>query len=589
MSSDKPANRRNKFKKAEPAAAEVVVAPTAAPAVQAAVAGPSTAPLSAATSTTSLASAATTASTDAEVAAAAAALAATVLPSAAAMQLAPNKGAGTVGRPIQLDVNYLALSLNKLVPNIYHYDVTIEPNMPKRFMPHVFEAFRAKNFPKMFIAFDGQKNAYAPAQLKLADIKERKITYQSEDESRAGVYMVNMKEVKDGRIETKSLQTYQNTRQFDAPARVLQALEIVLKSVFLKVKGVGVGRAFYRPLLENNRPVDLGDYYDLWTGLFQSTVLGSQPYLNVDIAHKAFPRAIPLVDLLRDMRCDPARGLDMRTMEALRNQLRGLRICFVRPNAPDSLRSYRFLDLGETAAKHQFADDTGKRMTVQAYFLAKHKLALKFPMLPCVRTNPADKGIHLPMEFCSVAANQAVMKKCTEMQTRNMIKQAATSTDVRRSKIMNLLREIRHNESPTLQQFGVGVAADFTTVKARVLNAPTLEYADKRQVQPRLGVWNPAGSFLYPVQLNNWALLILDQRANERMVYDLASNVSVDQDAFVGLFRCCSVATICIHCMSFILPEHQICMRINRNKHLLEAKAFPSLPGSNLTLLYKHK
>lgn len=163
---------------------------------------------------------------------------------------------------------------------------------------------------------------------------------------------------------------------------------------------------------------------------------------------------------------------------------------------------------------------------LQAYFQSKYKLQLKFPNLPCIRTLPAEKNINLPMEFCSLAANQAVMKRCTEMQTRNMIKQAATSTDVRRGKIMTLLRDIRHNESPVLQQFGVSLAADFTTVKARVLSAPTLEYAGKKQVQPRLGVWNPAGTFLYPVQLNNWAVLIMDQRANERSVYELADNVS---------------------------------------------------------------
>lgn len=298
--------------------------------------------------------------------------------------------------------------------------------------------------------------------------------------------------------------------------------------MFLKVKGVSVGRAFYRPLIENNRAYDLGDYYDLWTGLFQSTVLGSIPYLNVDIAHKAFPRPVPLLDLMRDQRIDPARVPDMRAMEFLRTQLRGLRVRYERPNAPESLKNYKFLDFGDPPSKHMFKDDQqgGKMVSVQQYFLAKYKCVLKYPHLPCVRTNPAEKGVHLPMEFCGIASNQAVMKKCTEMQTRNMIKQAATSTDVRRSKIMNLLREIKHNDSPTLQQFGIGVGGEFATVKARVLEPPTLEYANKRVVRPMRGVWNPAGEFVYPTQLKNWAVLILDQRANERAVYELVGNVS---------------------------------------------------------------
>lgn len=451
-----------------------------------------------------------------------------LLPTAAAIPLAPNKGAGTCGRPIKLDVNYLALNLNKLVPFVYHYDVTIEPNMPKRYMPKVFEQFRRTNFPKVFIAFDGQKSAFAPQLLKLEAITERKIMYQADGEVRSRAYMVNMKAVKESsKIDTKSLLTYQNSRQFDGPARALQAVEIVLKSVFLHVKGVGCGRAFYRPLLDNNnRRSDLGDFYDMWTGLFQSTVLGQIPYLNVDIAHKAFPRPMAILDILRDMRADPARGLQQYEVQNLKDHLKGLRIVFQRPNAPESTKSYKFGDLGDSASQYKFKDDeVGQLVTVQAYFLRKHKMALKFPQLPCVRTHPLDKNIYLPLEMCSVADNQAVMKKCTENQTRAMIKQAATSTDVRRGKIMALLKEIKHNDSPTLQQFGIGVDGNFASINARVLNPPTLEYANKKQVKPVRGVWNPAGEFLFPMQLPNWSILILEERTNERAVHEFIAQV----------------------------------------------------------------
>lgn len=118
------------------------------------------------------------------------------------------------------------------------------------------------------------------------------------------------------------------------------------------------------------------------------------------------------------------------------------------------------------------------------------------------------------------------MRKCTEMQTRNMIKVAATSTDVRRKKIMDLLRKINHNACPTLQQFGVNVASEFATIAARVLNPPQLEYAQKKTVVPNKGVWNASGYFLFPVSLAKWAVLTLDQRAHENDVRTFVERVS---------------------------------------------------------------
>lgn len=130
------------------------------------------------------------------------------IPTSAEMTVTPFKGAGTCGRKIQLDTNYLELNIDKLVPSIYHYDVNIEPNMPKRFMPLVFEKFRRANFPTTFIAFDGQKNAYAPKMLNLNDIKERKVMHQDEESAAPRAYMVGMKEVKTSNpIDMKALQT----------------------------------------------------------------------------------------------------------------------------------------------------------------------------------------------------------------------------------------------------------------------------------------------------------------------------------------------------------------------------------------------
>lgn len=62
-----------------------------------------------------------------------------------------------------------------------------------------------------------------------------------------------------------------------------------------------------------------------------------------------------------------------------------------------------------------------------------------------------------------------INKKCTENQTRAIIRTAATSTDLRKQKIMDLLGQIAHNRSPVIRGFGLGIDADFVKVPARQL------------------------------------------------------------------------------------------------------------------------
>lgn len=108
---------------------------------------------------------------------------------------------------MKIDVNYLLLNLQKLVATCYHYDINIEPNMPKRFMPFVFEEFRRKNFPQTFLAFDGQKNAISPVVLKIDNV-ERQVIIPDPDNATPRTYMVAIKQVKDtSAIDLKVLST----------------------------------------------------------------------------------------------------------------------------------------------------------------------------------------------------------------------------------------------------------------------------------------------------------------------------------------------------------------------------------------------
>lgn len=87
---------------------------------------------------------------------------------------------------------------------MYQYDVTIEPNLPKRMLPHIFEKYRQNNFKNTFVAFDGQKIAVSPKVLKINDSIARE-TKVLDENGRERVYMVTIKEARDSAIDFSSL------------------------------------------------------------------------------------------------------------------------------------------------------------------------------------------------------------------------------------------------------------------------------------------------------------------------------------------------------------------------------------------------
>lgn len=153
----------------------------------------------------------------------------------------------------------------------------------------------------------------------------------------------------------------------------------------------------------------LGDFYELWLGLFQSVVLGNIPLLNVDVNHKAFPKRYnSLIDLFSDMeqdfrtRIDPNRPLDRNVIAALQKHLGGLEICYRGPGTP---KIYKFMDLVDNAETQQFTLENGQRKTILQYFKDTNR-AIRYPKLPCVRLGNTVRSIVVPMELCGIPDTQ---------------------------------------------------------------------------------------------------------------------------------------------------------------------------------------
>lgn len=150
----------------------------------------------------------------------------------------------------------------------------------------------------------------------------------------------------------------------------------------------------------------MGDFYELWTGLFQSTILGRIPYVNVDVAHKAFPAPVHLLDVAHGL----LRGGDFNAplhpniAMQLKKHLQGLRIIYDMTGQDASTKGYKFMALGETPDKEIF-ESNDRRISVLQYFQSKN-CPLRFSKLQCIKVGNAVRNITLPMEFCRIPGGQ---------------------------------------------------------------------------------------------------------------------------------------------------------------------------------------
>ncbi|KAM7344905.1 argonaute 2 isoform 2-T2 [Cochliomyia hominivorax] len=395
---------------------------------------------------------------------------------------------GIIGQPGIVEVNYLKLDLERMPNEAYHYDVAITPDRPKKFLRPVFEQCRLEMFPNVICAFDGMKNCYTLQRLESPI--ERKLEVPDSG-NRMKEFTVQIKETESCVVDMSSLRTYQNERVSDKPMRALQVLEVFLASNNHE-RGIRVGRSFFR---RPDDSADLGDGYEAWTGLYQAAILGEQPLLNVDISHKSFPCESTLIDYLKQQEINL--NADMKTnnyaYKTVCAFLKGLNIVYTPPASFGATsKQYRVLGIGDPAIQKKFKNDDGNVLTVLEYYKSKG-YQMKYPNLNCLLVGSSVREISLPMELCSIPKGQALNRKDGSKQVDKMIRYAATSTNKRKQKIIDLLRFFNHNDNPIICQFGIRVGSNFIQVPMRLLPAPSMEYLQGQTVTTFKGAWRMDG------------------------------------------------------------------------------------------------
>lgn len=189
----------------------------------------------------------------------------------------------------------------------------------------------------------------------------------------------------------------------------LQVLEVVLASKN-HMTSVRVGRSFFR---KPKQFYDLSDCYEMYTGIYQAALLGEEPFFNVDIAHKSFPQAITILEVLDEKRISPQNTItDNRALNGLKQFLKGLRIIYDAPKCFGiEPRQYTVRNIGLPATKSMFTNTDGVKMSVHQYFNSRG-YTIKYPHLNCLDVGSTTKSISLPMELCSVAPDQVLNVSC---------------------------------------------------------------------------------------------------------------------------------------------------------------------------------
>lgn len=120
------------------------------------------------------------------------------------------KSPGISGQSLgKIETNFVRLKINKIPEYIYHYDVSIEPDRPKKFIRKVFEIFAKTNFAEqdVFIAFDGAKNAYASQKLKTANLNHDVQIFHPVSGKELNFKVINFQEAENSQIQFRQALT----------------------------------------------------------------------------------------------------------------------------------------------------------------------------------------------------------------------------------------------------------------------------------------------------------------------------------------------------------------------------------------------
>ncbi|KAF9581944.1 Eukaryotic translation initiation factor 2C [Lunasporangiospora selenospora] len=459
---------------------------------------------------------------------------------------------GTLGHPVNIRTNFFEI---QTLPNtnIYHYDVTITPDVPPIVNRRVYTQLIATHGDSDLggrPVFDGRKNIFSarafPFDAKSFDIM------LPEDILPKGVvtkhpprgFKVKIKKAADINLEELRLALNSKAAMSNNCLTAIMALDVLIHHKPAMLYST-VGRSFYTP----DGAYELYGGLEVWNGFYQSARPASgRMLINLDVAATAYFQSGPLVDLvvkILDRRSidDLRRGINDRERNKLEKALRGVQ--FRVTHRAQLRRSFKIMKLTPTPASHTMFEKENSKTDVATYFQETYGKRLLYPFLPCVVTG---RDIFLPMELCSVIQGQRYPKKLNERQTADMIKFTCQPPHVRANKIRDGLKILSYRNNEYLKDFGVSVATEMANIPNK--NPPVIYANPQGDIEKSLKeAWFRAGNAVKSQP--QLMLCVLPTKG-----VPLYAEIKRVSDTVIG------VATQCIQMSHTRQPKKQYCANV---------------------------
>lgn len=437
-----------------------------------------------------------------------------------------------LGREIIMGLNTFPVSLKPGI-KVFQYQILIGSGTEKRGLikkAWLSKAVQAQlKTPRSWI-FDGNNLAWS-----MEELSEQRVNVDLDAEQgkkprpdgKTNIHRVVIKRTSD--IDFASLTAYLAGKA-DFNNKCLEAVTFMdhLMRENPSQKYSSIKRSFFA---KGQKRYELGGGVEAFKGVYQSLRIahspaGAQLTVNVDVANGTFftggDMSTVAVRVL-GLRSEAEVGLLLKGDPAMKrrfNEAKRLRRLHVyAEHRGKGMRDEYVIDkiLAKSAIEHKIDikdKGTGKTSwpTIQQYFQQSHNIRLKHPEWPVVQMT--RKAV-LPLELLRLDENQRYMYKLDDRQTASMIKVAVTAPKERWGDIDHGLRMVDWANDPYLKNYGMRIDAQQSSVKARLLENPTLQFDKSTNNPGTTGRWDLKGKkFLEPntVPLKSWGVCVVSGR-----------------------------------------------------------------------------
>jgi len=403
----------------------------------------------------------------------------------------------------------------------------VSDRMPKAKATQIFIKFIEENSQvfKSPAVYDGEKNAYSvccPPAARTSEGVHGRVRFKEEGSARENVYIVKVKRVAERPIS-------EMMKYYDECTPIQQGLEIMFNFTAASKLVVVNRNQFYD--LRNSPPYDLTTGKIAVRGFFGSIrQLGGwkapKLFLNVDIAHTAFYKCMPVLQFFEENRWWDSRRpneLDDYYKKLITKEFISKNIKVETTHSKNFKRRYKIQCISKkTARTHKFsweADGKQKTGNVVDYFKQVYGYSINYPDLYCFECG--NNNAIIPMEVCDIAPKQRVLGKLDDNDTAQFIKYSCVKPQERIGFIEKTVSNNYRNDDRNRENLTVSIPdSRALVVSARELPVPNIQHRGNVVGKPNRGQWW-SNVFREPGTLKCWAFADFTNSGDSPMRYFL--------------------------------------------------------------------